>query len=200
MNDPSLLYYWKFNNNSNTVSNNLTGTDVGITYGNQYGKYGIGSSFTGNTSQMKFTNTTIISGNTDFTLSFWILFNAAECIISRRSSWPPDWEIVYITGTYVQLYIGGVGNLFADEGPTLDSNWHNIVISRGGSRWRIYKDSILYSTKANSVIIPTNHILTFGRSDDTGSNSAKMNLDDVMYFTKELTQEEISLLYNEAHT
>lgn len=192
-----LANYWNLDADSTDSVGSNDGTDTSITYST--GKVSNGAVFNATSDGIAFSDTTTIGGTSDFTLSFWIKYTSDLFIITRRDSYPADWQCFY-SGTRVSFQIrngAGFDDIFTGTAATLDSNWHHIVITRsGGTNWKLYKDGTLTDTGSSATSIPTGHTLRMGNVPSAANNGAIMTLDEVGIWSRALNFAEVQALYN----
>lgn len=192
----NLDHLWKMDETSGNVVdsagslNSTTNTSVTFAAGksNNAATFGSGSS-------LAFSNTTLINGTSDFTLAFWVKYVSGVWIMSRRDSFPAQWQLVQNGGC---LYFdNGSANVFQGSCFALsnDSAWHHIAIVRSGSSWTLYVDGSSVATDSSSASIATGHQFNIGSPND-GSGSFVGSLDDVRVYSRALTSGDISALYS----
>lgn len=189
-----MINYWDFQDNSNDSVGGLIGTDSNIVSGNQYGYYHKGVHFNSSLSRITYTDTSLLDYN-NWTISFWIRYYSGRNIISRRSDYQYDWEIVYEDGIGVMMYFK-YGFVFNQQpSVTLDSNWHNITITRNGDTYIIYKDAYtgLFNNGTYENGTASVYPLVFGNPTGALQNiGAVMDLDNVCVFNCTLNQTQIT--------
>ena len=70
--DPRLVYYARFEGNSNDTKGTNNGSDTAITYGTANGLYGQGAGFNGTSSKVVVGNGTALQTSGDFSVSVWV--------------------------------------------------------------------------------------------------------------------------------
>ena len=190
--------HWKLDGNSRDCSENvLDGTDTDIDYVS--GKYNQCAYFDGSSSEITITNDAVLN-TPSFSVSIW--FNTdtirTQGIINKgwTGSVSDGWRLFMHTtsGTIEFDGSGEIGNI--QTGATTEDTWYHVVAtySDDDNRMRIYLDGVLKST-ATSVTIDNSN------TDDIGLGTPAISyldgmLDDVKYFNYELTQDEITAIYN----
>ncbi len=189
-------HYWKCDESSGNIADSVgsdTGTNSNVTFG--AGIINNGGVYDAVTDKFTFTGeTTLISGTSNFTLSFWVKYTSGLFIICRRDSFPDDWQMVNNGGDY-QFTTGS--DIILSYTPTPDANFHHIVVTRESTTsWVMYYDGVSQDTSASNISIPSGHTLTFG--DDAGGDGigAVMTLDEVGTWSRALSGAEVTQLYN----
>jgi len=175
----------------------LTGTNTGITFGT--GKINNGAVMDATTDKFTFSNTTLLGGTSDFSVSMWIKWNGVSgnrIIMARRDSVPMNFDIGYGGGLF-HMSVGNGGSydtLFNVS--TMDTNWHHWVITRlTTTTWVLYKDGTSVETSAVSTSIPTGHTLTIG-DDNADTGGLNGTYDEIGVWSRALSSTEVTELYN----
>ena len=206
----NLLAYYKLDETSGTTStdevNSYNGTISGVTI-NQTGKLNSAYSFTANSNFVTFGSQLDTIGTSSFSISFWIKSNSAtggriatkDNDYSTNGSWG-----VYYDPTGIGIFYRGASTITLSSVTTVNDNiWHHVVITRNptnGTR-KIYIDGSLDSqissgdTFTGSGLSPT----TIGSEHSTSNeypNGFIGLLDEVGFWTREISSSEVSTLYN----
>ena len=209
LNDANLVYYSKFEGNSNDYKGINNGTDTAITYGTNNGKFGQGASLNGSTSKIVLPANSYTKPTGSFSISFWIkstntsawkpiyfarklaTYFSGVCILLNNSSiyffcgantgtgFPANYFDVNSTGVYVN-----------------DGNWHHVVcVHNSGSTIKIYIDGVQRGTNdyIAGVAYDASIVPTIGFDGTTYFNG---NIDDLAIFTRALSAAEILSYYN----
>ena len=208
---------------TNDALNTYNGTPQGgLTYG--LGKVGTAFQFNGSNAYVALPNNIMKFSNTDnFSVSFWIYANVTgySSVIGNNAyiggqgtgwgirTWgtvggdPSKFTIVFWTN-----WVTGSGNLLnplQTDGTTSINTWNHFVITRNSSaQEKIYQNGTLVASQTNSstkLTYPATSYSNIGvnRYDSTGFEGyakAGSKIDAMSVWNKELTQTEITELYN----
>lgn len=191
--DANLVQYTRFEGNSTaTVGSN--GTDTDMTYGATYGKMGQGALFNGTSSK-------IVTGNcnigTRFTVSVWIKADGNQILYSRVI------ENDYANGGFAisakstTTWDAGVnGTTLTTFPPIKNGVWNHLALVYNGASITLYSDGVPYSVASTTDPTKTNIPLYVGEYVGGGNYYFKGSMDDLAVFSRALTAQEISNLYN----
>ena len=191
--DANLVEYLRLEGNSTaTVGSN--GTDTDMTYGATYGKFGQGGLFNGTSSK-------IVTGNcnigTRFTVSIWIKADGNQILYSRVI------ENDYANGGFAisakstTTWDAGVNGTTLTTFPPIKSGvWNHLALVYNGASITLYSDGVPYSVASTTDPTKTNIPLYIGEYVGGGNYYFKGSMDDVAIFSRALTAQEISNLYN----
>lgn len=200
-----LVSYYKLDGNSNDAHGSNNGSDTSITYGTNYGKISQGALFNGSGSNITLTGAgTSLSLSGDFTLMAWVKLSGSggRTIISKAVSNGAsnnNYEfVVYDT----KLLLAGVLGKHTVGSYTFSSNtWYQVCATKTGSNTvALYVNGVILSvTKpAGAETYSTNSTQPYiGRRDDgAGQGYFNGSIDEVGIWSRALTSDEISQLYN----
>ncbi|WP_066633133.1 LamG-like jellyroll fold domain-containing protein [Labilibacter marinus] len=211
-----LVGYWSFSGNANDESgNNYDGTVNGATlspdrFGNQNSAY----QFDGTDDHILIDNTAGNFGSTDFAISYWMYVDQLptiqnQDILGKRAagSWGNYFNFSLTTS-------GGVG-LEINEATSADRNvctttagvildqWNHITLVRNGLDLDIYLNGQLSNSVVSNIAHDINNDveLVFGSRyyNNDLVHYFKGGLDDIRFYSRALSQNEISNLYNETN-
>jgi len=199
-----LIAYYKFDENSNDSLDTYNATSTNVTYGS--GKVGNGVLMNGNTS--KIATDLNISG--DFSISTWFYGNTGT--FAEYPYIYGDWETGGLN-IYLIFYAGGDLLFLRGDGGTEQSGnlwktglseetWYHIVVTQEGNTRKIYIDGVEVSTESSAY---TGGIT--GNPTYIGSNVATTEdyytvdgiIDEMGFWSRALTSDEITTLYNEGN-
>ena len=213
-----LVGYWPFDGNANDASGNgNNGVVNGPTLtSDRFGNNNSAYSFTVNSSagwgsaqdRITVTNPTIPNDNS-FTMSGWVNLETKPSPYNDRSHslmgrWDENQTIIFRNQIN---YSGQILTILADDGLNLSiyesgnvtyGNWEHVVITYDGSVLKHYVNGQLTGQQTFNINIVTSSTnLTFGELHMANGHwylfSGKM--DDLGYWSRALTQEEITTLY-----
>ncbi|VVB58956.1 Concanavalin A-like lectin/glucanases superfamily protein [Candidatus Anstonella stagnisolia] len=139
--------------------------------------------------------------NGSFTISYWVYpYNPAGSrgIFGKPA---PNWEWgTYINGNSPVFYYyntTGSNYIINLQPTTLGTNaWTHIAITYGGNQANFYKDGVLLQTQSNigGTFKDNSASVIFGRDYNVGGYFSGL-LDDVHFYNRALSADEIELLY-----
>jgi hypothetical protein len=211
LSDGNLLSYHRFEGNSlDETANNNDGTDTSITYGTDYGKFTQGALFNGTSSKIALTNE--ITSSTG-TVCFWIKSSASGegTIYSQGKTSGGDTDRAHITLSsgkinFLVQQSSGVVLSVSTVATFNDGAWHFVALVVGASSNKIYVDggqqSVTYTTGSASTskwfgtVSANTDTKDVGvlNIDGTNYNWFSGSLDDLAFFSDELTEAEIKSL------
>jgi hypothetical protein len=193
---------------TNDALNTYNGTaQGGLTYG--VGKVGTAFQFNGTNSQIDFAANTMNVGDT-FSVSFWAYMvtadNSGQTIISNFNEINGGlnkygWFIRATNGIfYFSRFIGATAQFDLTATANTINNWQHLTFTRSSNSTKIYVNGALASQNTNTQV--TQYVNTIspriGSREVTGvwrlANGTK--IDTFNIWNKELTQSEITELYN----
>jgi uncharacterized protein (TIGR02145 family) len=206
-----LVGYWPFCGNANDESGN--GNDGAVNgatltedrFGNVGSAFAFANSIELDTTDIQIPITNILMQN-DFTLSTW----------SKLNSWTNTYPVIAEgdNGTFELGYAQSVeppvtyfyyeeflqsGDSYGDVGaPTDWSQWQHTVVVNNNQRTYLYINGQLVSTSDSLIIPPAQQVSEFirlGRGYVSDLNAFNGLIDDVGFWNRALTAEEIALLY-----
>jgi hypothetical protein len=206
--------YWTFNNNANDESGNgHNGVVNGATLtADRYGNPNSAYSFNGINNYIQ-TNYPGVLGNNFRTISFWAKSNSSSEMASfsyGASTGTGNRFDGYFNfnGIGCTANIAGGSVTYSAPSQVNDNNWHNYIyvvdqLNSQANSIKIYQDGILLTNiinnyNPNTAINTANEIgLRFGKTTYPGiPSNFNGTLDDIGFWNRALTQQEITNLYN----
>lgn len=209
-----LVGYWPFNGNANDASSNgYNLINYNVTYGNDKSQAanacayfsGNGSYFKSQTAFSQFTTSPKQS------YSFWFknvasnwryivnYANSTSCrigIVPNTLASTKSVGLIATTGCCPIQSSCGIGT-FNTTG--LDAGWHHIVVSIDISNYSVFYDGTLVSTQTHSGFNCADTSFRFQLGKECfGANYYNMYLDDIAVWNRNLTQSEVTALYNQS--
>ena len=140
-----------------------------------------------------------MNSSSSFSISYWGKKTASNKYLlvgSQISTTNGLWLIWWSDGNvYLTARNGGLG--FTQYALSFDTNWHNFIGVYNGSSAKIYIDGILRATSTTNI--PTTLSSNAGNDFNVGylqSQYASGNIDEVAVFNSELSQSDITSIYN----
>lgn len=215
--DGSCIAAYTFDGNVNDLGGNYNGTANSITY--TTGQYGQAASFNGSSSYVSLSNASTMLGTpSGQTISFWANHNTVPSsgysgmtLLAANNGVSPNWQITLYNAKLACDYFqsGSIYRQRASQTTTISANtWYHFVVtfdSSDANITQLYVNGQLetttnttsggtYSGGINNPSFP----ITIGYRPAYG-NTWYMDgeIDQVRIFNKELSQTEITTLYNE---
>jgi len=214
-----LLAYWKFDNNGSGGVSLLdsSGNSRTLSAPNGTGGVSLGAgiingsaSFSGNNSTYFSRSCTFLNGSRDeYSISAWVKTTVEDDFFIVDQSTGANWG-----GSAIQfdMFSDGrvYGTIFWSDTPDYDraessytindGDWHHIAMTwkRTGSI-KVYVDSILdgsASSSGNYANVPTENISINGNADGSFAVGKEGSIDEVGIWNRELSDSEITALYN----
>jgi hypothetical protein len=205
-----LVGYWPFNGNANDESGNgNNGTVNGATLtSDRFGSNNSCYNFQNNNISIPHNPSFGFQSTSGFTISMWCnssdVTNIFHFMGKRADSSPYfNWQIAY-GGSVIGPSFGsgtgpGIYNGAFSSDLFLINNWYHIVGKFDNGVWSIYVNGILKATNNTAIVNPdSNTPITIGSSGNFQGYYGK--LDDVGIWSRALTNQEITNLYNSANT
>ena len=196
----NIVSYWKLDGNSNDSAGSYNGTDTSITYGTDYGKIGQGAKFDATTDKIAFSDWQL--GTNNFSISFW--FNPTSRTVNyyyidvKKSTSPSVyWGIYTGAGATTKIRLNhyqSSDNYWDSTGTFSTGTWYHLVYTRDGDTMKLYINGSYDSQKTG-----------YSTRDFNGTNfqylggyskSENFYLDEVGVWSRALTTDEITALYN----
>ena len=204
----SIVSYWKADSNGTfpDAHGSNDGTITGATY-TASGK--INGAYDYDNSSDYVTIGSLAHVSTGISYSFWINLDATtdEMIMWKGSTTVN--EYVYVTGGYIWYAFGaasGSNNTFKSTTTSLSTGtWYHIVIAGSGNgtagNYKIYvngtEQTINFTTAGANRAFPAGSGTLYWGGNVAGSGSwVDGRIDEIGYWTKVLTQTEVTALYN----
>lgn len=210
----SLVAYYKMEGNSNDAIGSNNGTDTSISYGTSHGKVTQGASFNGSTSKIDLVGMGLLSDFPGLTISAWVkipLGSTAGCIAVLETSANGDTVALnaFSNGTnLVGVYDPGSNNVILTQiqgSIRLDDGaWHHVVgvtvragtIASGPREAYMYVDGQLEGAATGTVVNVTPNDAAIGYDLRNNINYITGDVDEVGFWSRALTADEVLLLYN----
>lgn len=204
----NLISYWKMEGNSNDSVGSNNGTDTNISYGLSTGKILQGAALTAQTSGggIDVGNAADLRTTGDFTISMWIyLTSDAESSFfsgGGQSTTPfNNFALWYFPTQGILWRIRDTaGNLPVNIIHTFSTTgaWTHIVARISGTAASLYVNNVsagtgTFSGTRNSL---TNNNIIGGGFQDSGERIMDGNIDEVGFWSRAITTDEIAELYN----
>jgi hypothetical protein len=210
-----LVAYYPFSGNANDASGNgNNGTVYGATLTtDRFGMANNAYSLNGTGDYIKVLDAPANNLPAQFTISFWMKPNAGYGTPNDQWSWPEiigKWGGGGVGFASYNIGINTSGHLIVathdgvdptttamDNSITKTGVWHQVVLVRDATSFRLYRDNVLlFST--NSLVQPQQNSiynLNFGREEAINSNFYSGNLDDIRIYNRALSVSEVQQLY-----
>jgi hypothetical protein len=203
-----LISYWEMEGNSNDFFSTNNGSDTAITYSSGNGKVNQGAGFNGSSSVISFTTVSALQPTSAFSVAFWLktstaatqgIFqsysqatHASGLQIFQQAS---DNKLVLVAGNGA-----GSSNSETSASAVNDGNWHHYVCWFDGSNLKIYTDGSPGAAQSFSASLgyEATSYVRIGCANNTGTNFVFLNgnIDEVGFWSKALSSQEITDLYN----
>jgi len=201
-----LVGYYPFNGNSNDETGNGyngNASNVNFVYDDRYDNPNSAVSFNSVNSIIIVDNFSheFISG---ISISFWMYYqgfddnpNKSIALLHRRTANNIDFDLSFSANDDIAMHLGAVTQL----GPNVDNpNWTHYVITFDGQTMKYYVNNQLdgeFDASSNGQITNVDSTLEIGQySDMTGSIGFEGGLDDLGFWDRALSEQEITNLYN----
>jgi hypothetical protein len=194
-----LVGWWPFNGNANDESGNgNNGTVNGATLTtDRFGNTGKAYSFDGVNDYIS----TSRSPLTSFSVSLWLLTSQNAAFTPLVDAYNCNWEL-YLSNykpTFTRWITAGGTNyqeLISTTNASLNQ-WDHLICTYNSGIIRLYLNGVLISTFQNvSITINNNGTFSFGASLSGISQYFNGKLDDIGFWNRALTQQEVTDLYN----
>lgn len=206
--------YWRLEGNSNDSKGSNNGSDTSVTYGVNYGRYGQGALMNGSSSYINVSHAASLNLSSNVSIACWIKYAGSDIggegsmgwffkgnnTPSNRANYSMIWNGTGAgTGTGKINFFNGSNNnsdTFTWSNPT---SYHLFVVTAAsGGNIKYYFDGVQQgATKTMSGSLTTNtDNLTIGKVGPFGQ-FFNGSMDDIILFSKILTDAEILTLYND---
>ena len=194
----NLVAYYKLDGNSNDSVGSNNGTDTSITYGSSYGKINQGASFNGSSSYINTGSGYGISGSGSFTMSAWIkgsVISSNHCIAGFGTGTTGRGITFDVRSS--KIYADFYATTSVSGTTTLSTGtWYFATLTYDGTNMRLYLNG---SLEATSSAITANVLIgsqIIGRAFWTSGNFFNGYLDEIGIWSRALSADEVSQLYN----
>lgn len=204
-----LVSYWSMDSISGNTLNDYTGINNGTIYGATQvdGMVGKALSFDGVDDYVDCGNN--VAGNSNMTISFWINPSANQQggLIYKTAGYSnalEDYHIFWWTGIQgIQIGFSNGSvityNNLGGSGIIIINEWQLITVVKTGTKVDVYRNSV-FSGSANNYPVNVQNTATpliIGKESVLPQRKFKGKLDEVMFFNRALSLEEIQQLYNQ---
>ena len=197
--DANLVSYWSLDGNANDIKGSNHGIPTSCDFG-AIGKFDKSCGFNGTTSGIVTTNNIGISGNAIFTISCWAKFdtNTTVKIVDCGVNGSATGFCIMYGGTISAFFYN---SNFVTTTESFSTNiWHHIAVTRTtgfANNAKIYVDGLYRNVVVAGMTTAniTNTTLSIGYGKTVGGYYVDGNIDDIAYFNRVLTADEIFLLY-----
>lgn len=207
--DTNLVAWYKFdadNSNDAVASNN--GTDTSMAYGSSYAKIGHGALFNGSNSEIAFPSGIygIFSGTSAFTVNMWLKPSSLALGMLFCTNRANSDNYRYEQTSY--LNTDGKINFYRSDGSNLDGISGTTALSVGtyymvtfvftGTAIYIYVNATQDATGSSTRTAPTIGAGQLGqeRANSTTYNHYNGAMDEVGFWSRALSSDEVTALYN----
>lgn len=225
--DSALKFYARLEGNGNDDSgegNNLSSSTGSPTYSSTDPKYGQFIDLTGGNKAIYKNSSSaglLAAVKGDFAVGAWIKTTAVSGthnIFGAYNSTGGGLQYFFLNAasSTFALQVTGSSISQTDSGAVTtpnDGNWHHIVVSfdkdngSGDSVGKYYYDGVLVNTSTDldvpnvtaSAVYPIIGAYTFDANPANFSNWADMKIDDVFLINRQITQTEVTALYNDGN-
>lgn len=149
-------------------------------------------------------DTSLNFGTGDFTIQTWVNFNNlnGEQVIAEKftGSTGPGWSLFKLTGsTFGFATDSGAVPIFQSPSQTVTLNtWHNLTIRKTSGLYQLFFNNQVIASASPPQGSTTTAPLLLGRRNSTDGRdfSLEGSMDEVAIWSRSLTNQEISTLYN----
>lgn len=192
---------WDLGSVNGVFNNPLTLAVAGVTYGD--GKIGWGATSNGTGYLTRYTDTGLRNLKS---LSLWFKSTSAtnpasvESIIDLREWVSPtdrnNMSLFAETSGAINFYVNDAGSNITSglASDVYDAKWHHLVLTQDGANQRMYVDAVLVDTDAQTSVVAPDSMVVFAQID--GTTPFNGSVDNLALWSRALTQDEISFLYN----
>lgn len=194
--DANLVGYWRLEGNSNDSKGSNNGSDTAIIYGTAYGKYGQGALFNGSSSKITLGSLIQKTSNTDFSFTFWYKGTGnTEILLGWDNATFYSSINVNADGKLSYDHYDGTFKYIISTSTINDGNWHFCaIVNHSDQTMDLYVDA-KQEKKAQSSIIDAGEYMKVNEFGHGYGDYLTGNMDDIAYFTKALTINEVNNLY-----
>jgi hypothetical protein len=204
-----LVSYYKLDGNSNDSVGSNNGTDTSISY--SAGKISNAASFNGSSSYINLPSdiSKLFEGTNKYTFSCWAKFNnfssmmfLLTSITSTASSYPNRNLIIFSNdsgGLEVQRYNGSTSNNASTASGIISTGiYYHIVVTYDGALLKIYVNNVEKVSISATLNASNGGYSCLGKLIQNNSNYYYLNgnIDEVGIWSRALTSDEITQLYN----
>ena len=198
--DGLTAYFTLEGNSTDATGNGHSGTDTSISYSSSYGKISQGATFNGTSSYISIPSYTFGSS---WTISCWVNQSSGDTgeVIARDESSGSRGFGLYADSTGFSIGAFNTSGTYYDTGVysiTHQTTWvHVVAIYESGVNLRIIVNNNTPRTIAVSGDSRDADAITIGRRNYPGSNIYYTGyIDEVGFWNRALTTDEITSLYN----
>lgn len=204
--DANLQAYWRFSSNSNDeTANNNDGTDSNMSYAS--GVFGNGAIFNGSSSKITLNDSTSLAFTTNGSISMWIKLDNVSS--NARGEVIGQWVagnysfLIYHKANSGKIVFGGTSDAGNSDGAEIEisgtlsaAKLHHLVITKSGVTVTFYLDgSSSGSGSMNASALYNSTAPWIMGQNGNGDGWLDGMLDDVAFFNRVLTSQEVADLY-----
>jgi len=192
--------YWKLDGNANDELGGYHGTPFNISFSSGNGKIGSGAGMNGTSSYVNLGD--YMNGMTSFSVSLWVRFAALtgnfQAVYIYRGTNDP-WTGFYASNAN-KVYTGINASQLIGAATLSTNQWYHVVMTYDGVTLRSYLNGGLdASTTLNGAAVSFSGspaIAAIGRKGNGAQDYVNGAMDEVGFWTRGLTADEVSYLYN----
>ncbi|MDH3455888.1 MAG: fibronectin type III domain-containing protein [Gemmatimonadota bacterium] len=204
---PGIVAHWTFDEGSGNVAGDASGNgNVGTLMNGPIwvpGYSGTALSFDGDDDFVLVPDDDALDLAGDFTISIWVnwINNNIDADVLRKGNTrnASDWYLIEISDNHIHARLNGSsGGTNLDQVPILnDGVWHHVAVVRDASSNRIYVDGVLRDDSGRNLgDLSNSNNLTFGSKDTGDEDFFNGMIDDIRFYNRALTEQEITDLGN----
>lgn len=199
-----LIGYWKMDDNSNDALGSRNGSDTSMTYST--GKINNAGVFNGSSSAVTIANHTSLFP-TSLTVSLWINFTTVQqnkhiFTLQNANDSPYLGFSIFVedSANGKKIWSATRSTSFgwvASTNNLNDGNWHHVVVTFDSGTHTMWVDGTQNSQNTGKTLVwDTGANLMFGKFYNYAGGYYNGKLDEVGYWNRALTSDEIATLYN----
>lgn len=199
-----LIGYWKMDDNSNDALGSRNGSDTSMTYST--GKINNAGVFNGSSSAVTIANHTSLFP-TSLTVSLWINFTTVQqnkhiFTLQNANDSPYLGFSIFVedSANGKKIWSATRSTSFgwvASTNNLNDGNWHHVVVTFDSGTHTMWVDGTQNSQNTGKTLVwDTGANLMFGKFYNYAGGYYNGKLDEVGYWDRALTSDEIATLYN----
>ncbi len=200
---PELIGYWKLDSDASEPINNNSGVTTDVIFSGS-GFIGGSAIFSGTTSRIVIASATTLNvPSNKLSVCGWIYptnNSVFQAIVARRDgTTTAGWEIANSTGTLRVVLRGALVDV--GGGALILNTWQFIAFTYDGTNLKLFLNGTQTSNGSGTATINNSRGITIG-CRDTGTPTPAYSefftgqTDNIMYFNRDLTQAEITQIYN----
>jgi hypothetical protein len=196
-----LVSYWKLDESSGNAADSIgsnTLTNTNVTFGT--GKINNGAVFNGSSANLKKANLTI---GANFSLGAWIYTTAKDDYdfiwmleVSGGNNLTGRFDTAASNNMRMQGWTGATTVITTTTGNITNDAWHYVMWTRSGTTGNIYVDGVLAGTGTTNNLTAFTNGLVFGSNWAANASWYTGTMDEIGYWDRTLSADEVSQLYN----